>query len=437
MRCGSCNEVFDGNAALLEPLPTVTPLPALATLPESVQALSLDFDDAAPAPTSVPLSVPLSAPMSGPTPPPVPVPVLQPEPAPAAASSPAPEPAPTPDPAPAPELTWVLEPEPESAPTAQDLLGTDTLTDEELQAALEAELAALDARMAAAQPAIAPALPLPPAPAARTDERREPTFEAPDRPYQLEQDDERALLEPTTASRTAPRDDIPPSHTLLRTVSAPSADRYVEPQFGAEAAAAEPSTAAHTFEPPAMAIPEPAPAVVEDDEPGFMKRGRRRERYGRATTIALCLGVLLLLGALVAQGLTTFRNPLAASVPSLKPVLTAACQALGCKIELPTRIDVLAIEQGELQTLNDTTFSLTTALRNAGKGAQQWPHIELVLDDANDKTVLRRVFAPRDYLAPGTAVEQGFPARSEQSVKLYFELKQLKASGYHIAVFYP
>ena len=48
-----------------------------------------------------------------------------------------------------------------------------------------------------------------------------------------------------------------------------------------------------------------------------------------------------------------------------------------------------------------------------------------------------RVFTPRDYLGNGAALEQGFAPRSEQSVKLYFELKQLKASGYHIAVFYP
>jgi hypothetical protein len=76
-------------------------------------------------------------------------------------------------------------------------------------------------------------------------------------------------------------------------------------------------------------------------------------------------------------------------------------------------------------------------LNRASCNAQAWPHIELVLDDANDKTVLRRVFAPRDYLDPEVEIAQGFPARSEQPVKLYFELNQLRASGYHIAVFYP
>jgi hypothetical protein len=51
--------------------------------------------------------------------------------------------------------------------------------------------------------------------------------------------------------------------------------------------------------------------------------------------------------------------------------------------------------------------------------------------------VLRRVFAPREYLPAPADAERGFGPRSEQSIKLYFELKELKASGYHIAIFYP
>jgi predicted Zn finger-like uncharacterized protein len=455
VRCGSCNQVFDGNAALLEPLAPVTPqhspspvstdldldfddlddgpLPALpanaqATLPDSVATLSLEFDDAEPAALPTP--------------------------------EPRPEPAPLREP----------EPEPEPVPelTAQDLLSGAALTEEELQAAIEAELAALDARMAAAQPP-KPAQPVqlvsPPAPTpASNNERREPTLDFSARPYELEEDDEAALLQLSASEQALARAqaDIPPSHTLLRTQSAPPVNPYAEPALHtAEPLAAEsaPPVPAHTFDaPPPAAVaaaataesefftaPAPAEAEAEaeaeapviDDEPGFVKRERHRERYGRATTIALCLGVLLMLGALAAQGLTTFRNPLAASAPSLKPLLTAACQKLGCKIDLPSQVDELAIEQGELQTLSENTFSFSTALKNGSNNAQAWPHIELVLDDANDKTVLRRVFAPRDYLDPEVEIAQGFPARSEQPVKLYFELNQLRASGYHIAAFYP
>ncbi|WP_229205694.1 DUF3426 domain-containing protein [Duganella sp. Leaf126] len=390
-----------------------------------------------------------------------------------------PEPAPLPEPpsasVPALPPDPALGPAPTAAPFtdagAPQLLAGDTLSEAELQAAIEAELAALDARMAAAQPA--PALTAAAAAtvaprgdarrgdarrgdARRGDARREPTLDdvaETRRPDELDEEDEQALLQ--LAAGRAAADDIPPSHTLLRTASAPPEDRYYGPEFhSTELLIAAPVAERHSLE-PSMAAGTAAAGAHQgtdhdmdhsadqltppqaDDEPGFVKRERHRERYGRTTTVALCIGIVLMVGALVAQGLTTFRNPLAAAMPSLKPALVAACKTLGCKVELPSQIDALAIEQGELQTLSENTFSFATALKNSSGTAQAWPHIELVLDDANDKTVLRRVFAPRDYLDPGVDIAQGFPARSEQPVKLYFELKQSRASGYHIAVFYP
>jgi hypothetical protein len=80
-------------------------------------------------------------------------------------------------------------------------------------------------------------------------------------------------------------------------------------------------------------------------------------------------------------------------------------------------------------------------LHNNSGSVQAWPNIELMLSDGADKAVLRRVFAPPEYLGREHKQEkitsEGFAARSEQAVKLYFELAQINASGYHIAVFYP
>lgn len=189
------------------------------------------------------------------------------------------------------------------------------------------------------------------------------------------------------------------------------------------------------------ATPVSAGLPGADDEPGFVKRDRRRQQFGKAARAGMALGIPLLLAALTAQVVGTFRNPLAAAVPALKPALVSACQLAGCKVDLPAQIDALSIEQGELQTLAENVFSFSTTLRNQSRSAQAWPHIELILNDAADKPVLRRVFAPREYLANSVTnaadVDKGFAPRSEQSVKLHFELAQVKASGYHIAVFYP
>lgn len=169
----------------------------------------------------------------------------------------------------------------------------------------------------------------------------------------------------------------------------------------------------------------------------FVKRVDRSQKYGKAASIAMAIGIPVLLAGLALQAGTTFRDTLAANYPQLKPALAAMCQPLGCKIALPTQLDALSIEQGELATMAESTFSFSTVLRNQSKTAQAWPHIELTLNDNADKPVLRRVFAPREYLPSPAEAEKGFGPRSEQSIKLYFELKELKASGYHIAIFYP
>jgi hypothetical protein len=107
-------------------------------------------------------------------------------------------------------------------------------------------------------------------------------------------------------------------------------------------------------------------------------------------------------------------------------------------VGLPTRIEAVTIESNELQSIapERNLFSLNVLLRNHAATAQAWPNIELTLNDASDKPVARRVFGPRDYLPPAE-LSKGFGPNAEQSVKLIFELAQLKAAGYRVYLFYP
>ncbi len=187
----------------------------------------------------------------------------------------------------------------------------------------------------------------------------------------------------------------------------------------------------------ALAGVDEAAEDLDHSDLSFVKRVDRSQKYGKAIKLTMAFGIPVLLAGLVLQAATTFRDTLAANYPQLKPALAAICQPLGCKIALPAQLDALSIEQGELASMADNTFSFSTVLRNQSKTVQAWPHIELTLNDNADKPVLRRVFAPREYLPSPADAEKGFGPRSEQSIKLYFELKDLKASGYHIAIFYP
>jgi predicted Zn finger-like uncharacterized protein len=260
------------------------------------------------------------------------------------------------------------------------------------------------------------------------------------------------LPQPMAPFKRRQADDVPAFATYLR-------DSRREPNLEADAAPAPPATekvsldkpaparreptlADHTFE----ALPVAAEATDEaevailppaDDEPAFVIQGRRREQSGKALRVAMAAGSVVLLLLLFLQVMTTFRNPLAAQFPQWKPTLVALCKLSGCQVDLPAQIEALAIEQGELQTIKDQTFSYVSLLRNQSRSVQAWPSIELILNDANDKPVLRRVIAPRDYLPATIDVSKGFAPRSEQTIKLYFALDQLTASGYHIAIFYP
>lgn len=173
-------------------------------------------------------------------------------------------------------------------------------------------------------------------------------------------------------------------------------------------------------------------------EPAFVRQGRRKERIGRIVRVFMVTASVVLLLALAAQSAYLFRDRIAAWFPQTKPILAEACAYLGCQVGLPAQIDDVSIESSELQALSaqTNTFSLTVLLRNHGATEQAWPHIELTLNDNNEVPIARRVFTPREYLSTDNPTS-GFAARSEQPVKLFFELSQLKASGYRVYLFYP
>jgi hypothetical protein len=500
VRCGSCNEVFDGNAALLEP-PTplpVSPLPEAIPFDQKMAALDTRAAEVLAAEEAEPLleldivepAEPVDTPeLAEAEPEPALVLEVEPEPEPepdadadadAALDDDAPIDTPTPFPLPAepvtlpadhdalfdldldmesePDLEASIDPELAPQPLLDDVIGVDTLSDDELEAALEAELAVMEQSLGDVQHD-AGGLPISTDHDNLSGGRREPTWDEPpleelqagagpglsaafaaaaDAVFAAEAEDTRTADDNDNDDAPTAPPPTPPAVRPLRDDELEEVDEEALVQLSSAGMSQAHSVRAHAYLHAASAEESPAHEDhAEPDEPGFVKRDRQRQKYGKATTIAMSLGSLLLVAALFGQAITTFRNTLAAAMPPLKPALTAACTALGCKIELPTQIDDLTIEQGELQTLSETAFSFATLLRNQSATAQAWPSIELTLDDANDKRILRRVFTPRDYLNADIALDKGFAPHTEQAVKLYFELHDLKASGYHIAVFYP
>ncbi|MBB3213774.1 putative Zn finger-like uncharacterized protein [Herbaspirillum sp. Sphag1AN] len=182
---------------------------------------------------------------------------------------------------------------------------------------------------------------------------------------------------------------------------------------------------------------------VDEDEdaepPGFVRRAERQARLARIARIGMAIGTVLLVIALLLQGVYLGRNQLAVWLPATRAPLSAMCERLHCRIGLPSSIGQLSLESSELQLIppNQNIYSLNLLLRNRSTSAETWPYIELTINDADDKPITRRIFLPKEYLGSPQQVSDGFAAESEQPVKLTFELAQSTAAGYRVYLFFP
>ena len=186
-------------------------------------------------------------------------------------------------------------------------------------------------------------------------------------------------------------------------------------------------------------VEEDAIDALDSAEPDFVVRARERQRIAQSRRIAMLAASGLLALLLAVQLLVQFKVPLAAQSAVAATMLNGACRLLGCQVGLPAQVDMVTIESSELQALPGSTdsFTLLALLRNRSATRQQWPHLELTLNDANEAPVARRIIAPRDYLPPSQNPDEGFAPNSEQAARLVFNLAQAKAAGFRVVVFYP
>jgi predicted Zn finger-like uncharacterized protein len=451
VRCGACHEIFDGNATLID-LDALAAKQAAGAAANSVtvvpaQAGTTDDRRSPPVPEHATALAQSHAPLPG-TPEPEPAePKPEPDrepiytldfdhtfdpfgilPKPAAANEAEPAHVAHPDAEPAGEPESIAPAEAQLQPTPDD-----------------SEQAPAEPPAASSEPAaLEPAPPAPerarrapdtPAPSFADARRIEPTFDLP-------VDEELIAAALPGHDDFAPHDSTAPHPSLHGATaplpmreSAPNDPLSAQPRPPLRAKSAE-SKAGRRSKLTPTKIASPKLRAPEIDEPEFVKRSRQQEQSGKTRRLLLAVGSVLLLLVLAGQSAITFRNVLAARYPGAKPALVSTCALFGCKVELPARIDTLTIEQGELTAMGANTYSLATLLHNQDSLVQAWPQIELTLTDANDKPLVRRVFTPAEYLPQGSAPATGFAARAEQPVKLYFQLDQLKPSGYRIAIFY-
>jgi hypothetical protein len=209
----------------------------------------------------------------------------------------------------------------------------------------------------------------------------------------------------------------------------PAATELVVPEFiapaSAESVAVEPVVPETRLISEQSVAPEPFAGIEEEPK----KRG---------FFWLWLFGVILLLVNLVVQGLYFYRSDLAANHPEIKPLLQQLCGVLECSIRLPANPDLLSIETSNLEAdpQQANRVALNAILRNRAKLAQEYPQLELILTDTQDKMIARRIFTPGEY-AKGADLGRGMAPNEEVTVKLNLDLGDLKAAGYRVLLFYP
>ena len=202
-----------------------------------------------------------------------------------------------------------------------------------------------------------------------------------------------------------------------------------------EELALEPSPQLGLFDPSRR--PPPAPAAPA---PGPLPRFMEESRTSRAALWTWGLLALAALAALSWQAAWRYRVELAAVAPQSHAVLAAGCKVLGCRLELPRRPELMSIDSSDLQAdpRQDGLIVLNAVIRNRARFAQDYPALELTLTDAADRPVLRKVLAPRDYLAAeDRSAAGGIPAGTDTALRIFLDAGRTPATGYRLYLFYP
>lgn len=284
-----------------------------------------------------------------------------------------------------------------------------------------------------AQPLTDSAAPAHPAGAAQGEPRAE--VPAPT-PAEAGKDLPAYLAEPAPDSATPPSQPALQGGSGTQPEGAAAADSTLEwheqPQERPQAlpdAPTEPPRSQEEGQAAGQAVAEPEPT------PGFVLQADRAARWrhpARRGTLALM--ALTLVALLAAQLALHFRDGLAAEWPASRPWLQAACNALGCRIEAPRRIDSLSVDSsGLVRVEGSRQYRLSMVVHNRASTAVRMPAIDLALTDTQGQTLARRVLT----MAELGQSAQSLPPRGELALQAMLELGEQRVAGYTVELFYP
>lgn len=185
--------------------------------------------------------------------------------------------------------------------------------------------------------------------------------------------------------------------------------------------------------------PEPQPLLltaVDAENPFIREEPVVTEKPAPRRPWLAAAGVLMGM-VLAMQAVFFYRGEIAARHPLARDWLNMACAYAGCTVPLPRAIKTILIEASDLQLVDPARperIQLTATLRNHASHAAAYPALDLVLTNANDHTLARRIFLPAEYLGGGRDPLAGISANEELTVRLVLETGNLGAAGFRLAI---
>ncbi|HLU19602.1 MAG TPA: zinc-ribbon and DUF3426 domain-containing protein [Pusillimonas sp.] len=179
---------------------------------------------------------------------------------------------------------------------------------------------------------------------------------------------------------------------------------------------------------------EAGPEFIHDDERSGIGIG------------GILLSLLVVLGVVAAllQLAYIYRVQLANEFPGMRPALERYCDVVGCTVDYPRRIALIAIMDSSLQAVRDpgnadkgtSRLMLNVVLRNNYEKPQQWPNLAVELVDFSGTVAVRRSLTPADYL-PEISRDGPFPGKSEVRITVPIEVRGVQINGYQLDKFFP
>ena len=210
------------------------------------------------------------------------------------------------------------------------------------------------------------------------------------------------------------------------------ARRPTEPAGAAAAAPLSGAANKKDETPPRRPVGERARVLAQEHVVEPMRRVALLRSSPDARRVALAVVLALLL---VTQIVYSFRSQLGARYPLVRSIFSGVCSVAGCDVSLPQRPDLVKIEASDVHMLDVNRtglIQLTATLRSYANYDLAYPALDLVLTNANEHALARRIFVPDEYLDQTRDPHAGIAPRAEITIALDLDTGDLNAAGFRL-----